>query len=254
MNRSPMKSRCNDWLWSAISMVASHLLATVTPLQLPEDDGDGDEYPVEVTLSNFIEQLLSPNGGKGSPFCRATICSISLGQADIDLFKIIVLVVTLDNVKYHVHIRHPKDEESLWYHFTTFLSSYHGLLQDTVVIYRPGKMQRAAWDALDIDFTAELSENDIVASQDIFSVALHLRDLRNNYWWSFWLNENWHWPISFVKAMMKCAGETVRVHLQCDEEPMQTDKWEQTNLLLGDKVDGWKDAEGRIYGKCSQRQ
>lgn len=241
-----LNTLCSDWLWSAISMVALHLLATVTPLQLPEDDGD--EHPVEVTLSNFIEQLLSPNGGQGSSFCRATICSISLGQADIDLFKIIVLLVTLDNVKYHVHIRHPKDEESLWHHFITFLWSYHGLLQDTVVIYRPGKMQRAAWEALDIDFTAELSDNDIVASQNILSVALHLRDLRNNYWWSFWLNENWHWPISFVKAMMKCAGEAVRVHLQCDEEPLQIDKWEQTNILLGDKVDGWKDAEGRIYG------
>ncbi|KAG2040416.1 hypothetical protein BDR03DRAFT_948671 [Suillus americanus] len=237
-----LNSFCDNWLWSAISMVASYLLATVTPLQLPEDD----EHPVEVTLSNFIEQLLSPNGGRGSPFCRATIRSISLGQAEIDLFKIIVLLVALDNVEYYVHICHPKDEESLWHHFITCLSSYHGLVQDTVVIYRPGKIQRAAWEALDIDFTAELS--DTAASQNIRSVALHLRDLRNRYWWSFWLNENWQWPISIVKAILKSAGQTVRVQLQCDEEPLQIDKWEQTNELLGDKVEGWNHAEGRIYG------
>ncbi|KAG1818869.1 hypothetical protein EV424DRAFT_956199 [Suillus variegatus] len=240
-----LNSFCNDWPWSAINMAASHLLSTVTPLQLPEDDGD--EHPVEVSLSNFIEQLLSPNGGKGSSFCSAIIRSISLGQAEIDLFKTIVLLVTLDNVKYYVHIRHPKDEESLWHHFITSLWSYHGFVQDTVVIYRPGKMQKAAWDALDIDFTAELSDSD-TASQDILSVALRLRDFRNNYWWYFWLNENWQWPISIVKAIMKCAGQVVRVQLQCDEEPLQIDKWEQTDDLLGEKVEGWKHAEGKIYG------
>ncbi|KAG2130158.1 uncharacterized protein EDB93DRAFT_87926 [Suillus bovinus] len=243
-----LNSFCSDWPWSAINMAASHLLSTVTPLQLPEDNGDSDEHPVEVTLSNFIEQLLSPNGGKGSPFCRAIIHSISFAQAEIDLFKIIVLLVTLDNVKYYVHICHPKDEESLWHHFITSLWSSHGLMQDTVVIYRQGKMQRAAWKALDVDFTAELSDSDTAASQSILSVALHLRNLRNNYWWYFWLNENWQWPIFIVKAIMKCSGEIVRLQLQCDEEPLQIDKWEQTNDLLGDKVEGWIHAEGRIYG------
>lgn len=240
-----LNSLCNDWFWSAISMVASHMLSTVTPLQLPEDD----EHPVEVTLPSFIEQLLSPNGGKGSPFCSATIRSISLGQADIDLFKIIVLLVTLDDVKYYVHICHPKDEESLWHHFITSLWSLHGgLVQDTVMIYRPGKMQRVAWEALDVDFTAELSDGDAAASHNILSVALRLRDLRNNYWWSFWLNENWQWPVFIVKAIMKCANETVGIQLQCDEDLPQISKWEQTNSLLGDKVEGWKYAEGRIYG------
>ncbi|KAG1744851.1 hypothetical protein EDB19DRAFT_1960605 [Suillus lakei] len=236
---------CNDWPWSAMSMVASHMLSTVTPLQLPE--ADDDEHPVEVTLSNFIEQLLSPK--KESPFCRAIIRSISIGQAEIDLFKIIVLLVTLDDLKYFVHIRHPKDEESLWYHFISFLWNYHGLVQDTVVIYSQGKMQRAAWEALEIDFAAELSDSDTAASQNILSVALHLRELRNNYWWSFWLNEKWQWPISIVKTIMKCAGETVHVQLQCNEEPLKIDKWEHTNDLLGDKIEGWKHAEGRIYGK-----
>jgi hypothetical protein len=235
-----LNSFCNNWIWSTISTVASHMLSTVTPLPLPDDDGD--EHPIEVTLSGFIEQLLSPNGGKGSPFCKATIRSISLGQAEIDLFRIIVLLVTLDNVEYYVHIRHPKDEESLWHHFFTCLWSYHGLVQDTVVIYRPGKLQRAAWEALDIDFTAKLSDSD---TQNIRSVALHLRDLRNSYWWSFWLNDNWQWPISIVKAILK---RTDRVRLQCDEEPLQIDKWEKIDDFLGDKVNGWKDAEGRIYG------
>ncbi|KAG1838931.1 hypothetical protein DFJ58DRAFT_121339 [Suillus subalutaceus] len=247
-----LNSLCNDWPWSRISMVASHMLSTVTPLQLPEDGSD--EQPVEVALSNFIEQLLSPNGGKGSPFCRATIRSISLGQAEIDLFKIIVLLVTLDNVEYYVHIRHPKDEESLWPHFITCFLGYHGLVKDIVVIYRPGIMQRAAWEALDVDFTVELPSGDTAASQNIRSVALHLRDLRNRYWLSFWLNENWQWPISIVKAILKSASQTVRVQLQCDEEPLQIDKWEQTNEMLGDKVEGWKHAEGRTYGESSHCQ
>ncbi|KAG1772570.1 hypothetical protein EV702DRAFT_617461 [Suillus placidus] len=51
-----LNSLFNDWFWSAISMAASHLLSTVTPLQLPEDNGDG--HLVEVSLSYFIEQLL----------------------------------------------------------------------------------------------------------------------------------------------------------------------------------------------------
>jgi hypothetical protein len=113
-------------------------------------------------------------------------------------------------------------------------------------------MQRTAWEALDIDFTAELS--DTAASQNILSVALRLRDLRTGYWWSFWLNEYWQWPISIVKAIVKCAGGAVRVQLQCDEEPLQFDDWEQANDLLGDRVEGWKHAEGRIYGEYSQCQ
>ncbi|KAG0696791.1 hypothetical protein DFH29DRAFT_183320 [Suillus ampliporus] len=243
-----LNSWCNDLPWSGISMVALHMLSTVTPLQLPDD-----EHPVEVTLSNFIEQLLSPNGREGSPFCRATIRSISFGQAEDGLSDFIVLLVTLDDLEYYVHMRHPKDEESLWHHHISFLWSWHGLMQDTVVIYRPGKMERAAWEDLDIIFKVELSDSDTTASQDIRSIALRLRELRNNYWRSFWLNEDWQWPISIVKATMKCAGDTVYVQWG-SEEQLQIDKWEQTNDWLEDKVKGWKHAEGRIYGENGQCQ
>ncbi|KAG1722683.1 uncharacterized protein EDB91DRAFT_1174235 [Suillus paluster] len=243
-----LNSWCNDWPWSAISMVASHLLSTVTPLQPPEDDND-DEHPVKVTLSDFIEQVLSQNCGEESPFRRASIRSISFGQTEDELFDFIILLVTLDDLEYYVHIRHPKDEESLWHHHVSFLWSYHGLTQDTVVIYRPGKMERAAWEGLDITFKAKLSDSDTTSSQDIRSVALRLREMRNNYWRFFWLNEDWQWPISIVKATMKCAGDTVHVQLGRNEEPLQIDEWEHTNDWLEDKVKGWKQAEGRMYEK-----
>jgi len=243
-----MKSRCNDWPWSAISTMASHLLSSVTPLQLPEDD---DEHPVKIALSNFIEQLLSPNDGK-EPFCRAPIRSIVLGEDELGLFEFVILLVTLDDLEYYVHMRHPKDEESLWHHHISFLWSYHGLVQDTVVIYRPGEMERAAREGLDITLKVEVSGGDTAASQNIRSFALRLRELRDNYWWFYLLNQDWRWPTYIVKTTIKCVGQTVRVQLGDDEEPLHIDKWEQTNELLEDKVKGWKQAEGRIYGENNQ--
>ncbi|OJA09653.1 hypothetical protein AZE42_06025 [Rhizopogon vesiculosus] len=243
-----LNSWCNDWPWSAISMKASHLLSSVTPLQLPEDDHD--EWPAEiVTLTNFVEQLLSPNSGEGSPFCGAIIRSISLGQADDGISYFIILLVILDQMEYYVHICHPRDDESTWHHHISFLWNHHGLTQDTVVIYRPGSMERAAWEGMDITFRVELLDSNNAAPPDIRSFALRIRDSMNNYWWSFWLNEDWLWSISIVKATMKPVGCTVRVQLGDSEEPLHIDKWERTNGMLEERVEGWKQAEGRIYGK-----
>jgi hypothetical protein len=223
-------------------MVASHLLSSVTPLQLPECD----EWPTEVTLSGFVEQLLSPNGGEGSQFCRAIIRSISLGQTDDDVSHFIILLVTLDNLEYYMHICHLTEDESTWHHYMSFLWNYHGLMQDTVVIYRPGTMERAALQCMNITLKLELLDSDNAAPLNIRSFAERIRDSMNNYWWSFWLNEDWLWSISVVKTTMKGVSGTVRVQLGDNEVP---DEWEQTNDMLEDRVKGWKQAEGRTYGE-----
>jgi len=71
----------------------------------------------------------------------------------------------------------------------------------------------------------------------------------NNYWWYFWLKgEDWSWPIHALKVTMKCIGG-LSVQLGDSEEPLQMDNWEEINDILNERMEGWRHAEGRIYGR-----
>ncbi|KAF8161526.1 hypothetical protein B0H34DRAFT_673438 [Crassisporium funariophilum] len=237
------------WVWSNLTNFARAMHASITHLILPPNPSLITTY----ILSDFIQERVYSTQDITADILPCPLHSIELLHNITGQEEVVMISFSHQDVDYVLHLVGPSAMNAGWFHGLSMFWSLHRLERDTVKIFQAGNAERAARgiysaaQILRITFKAGTEAIPEGSHPTLGLVVKLLQEVRDNYWWYYWLNARywtWHW---WLLRTILCRSESSKA-FQSVEVEGRLCCLSRAPIILNDKYKQWKEAYIKHYG------